>query len=54
MSGECQVNVKSQSELDIGGRETYLTLDLVLDLALSIVNCLVTILLGLPVIHCQN
>ena len=22
MSGECQVNVKSQSELDIGGRET--------------------------------
>ena len=21
MSGECQVNVKSQSELDIGGRE---------------------------------
>ena len=23
MSGECQVNVKSQSELDIGGRETY-------------------------------
>ena len=24
MSGECQVNVKSQSELDIGGRETCL------------------------------
>ena len=23
MSGECQVNVKSQSELDIGGRETF-------------------------------
>ena len=23
-SGECQVNVKSQSELDIGGRETFL------------------------------
>ena len=22
MSGECQVNVKSNSELDIGGRET--------------------------------
>ena len=22
MSGKCQVNVKSQSELDIGGRET--------------------------------
>ena len=22
MSGECQVHVKSQSELDIGGRET--------------------------------
>ena len=22
MSGECQVNVKSQSELDIGGRKT--------------------------------
>ena len=22
MSGECQVNIKSQSELDIGGRET--------------------------------
>ena len=22
MSGECPVNVKSQSELDIGGRET--------------------------------
>ena len=26
MSGECQVNVKSQSELDIGGRETCLPL----------------------------
>ena len=26
MSGECQVNVKSQSELDIGGRETCLFL----------------------------
>jgi len=25
MSGECQVNVKSQSELDIGGRETCLS-----------------------------
>ena len=25
-SGECQVNVKSQSELDIGGRETCLSL----------------------------
>ena len=25
MSGERQVNVKSQSELDIGGRETYLS-----------------------------
>ena len=24
MSGECQVNVKSQSELDISGRETCL------------------------------
>ena len=24
MLGECQVNVKSQSELDIGGRETCL------------------------------
>ena len=26
MSGKCQVNVKSQSELDIGGRETCLGL----------------------------
>ena len=26
MSVECQVNVKSQSELDIGGRETCLGL----------------------------
>ena len=26
MSGERQVNVKFQSELDIGGRETYQTL----------------------------
>ena len=26
MSVECQVNVKSQSELDIGGRETCLAL----------------------------
>ena len=26
MSVECQVNVKSQSELDIGGRETCLNL----------------------------
>ena len=26
MPGECQVNVKSQSELDIGGRETCLYL----------------------------
>ena len=26
MSVECQVNVKSQSELDIGGRETCFTL----------------------------
>ena len=26
MSGECQVNVKSQSELDIGGRETCFNL----------------------------
>ena len=26
MSVECQVNVKSQSELDIGGRETCLSL----------------------------
>ena len=26
MSMECQVNVKSQSELDIGGRETYYVL----------------------------
>ena len=25
MSGECQVNVKSLSELDIGGRETCLS-----------------------------
>ena len=25
MSGECQVNVKSQSEFDIGGRETCLS-----------------------------
>ena len=25
MSVECQVNIKSQSELDIGGRETCLT-----------------------------
>ena len=25
MSGECQVNVKSQSELDIGGRETCIS-----------------------------
>ena len=28
MSGECQVNVKSQSELDIGGRETCIVIDL--------------------------
>ena len=28
MSGECQVNVKSLSELDIGGRETCLSFDL--------------------------
>ena len=27
MSGECQVNVKSQSELDIGGRETCSVLE---------------------------
>ena len=27
MSGECQVNIKSQSELDIGGRETCNTLN---------------------------
>ena len=27
MSVECQVNVKSQSELDIGGRETCFTFD---------------------------
>ena len=26
MSGECQVNVKSQSELDIGGREPLVLL----------------------------
>ena len=26
MLGECQVNVKSQSELDIGGRETCIYL----------------------------
>ena len=26
MSGECQVNVKSQSELDIGGRENCCTI----------------------------
>ena len=26
VSGECQVNVKSQSELDIGGRETCISL----------------------------
>ena len=26
MSGECQVNVKSQSELDFGGRETFIYL----------------------------
>ena len=29
MSMECQVNVKSQSELDIGGRETCFTLNFV-------------------------
>ena len=29
MSGECQVNVKSQYELDIGGRETCFTLNFV-------------------------
>ena len=29
-SGECQVNVKSQTELDIGGNETCLTLFLFL------------------------
>ena len=27
MSVECQVNVKSQSELDIGGRETCLVFE---------------------------
>ena len=26
MSVECQVNIKSQSELDIGGRETCLSI----------------------------
>ena len=30
--GECQVNVKSQSELDIGGRETCLILNRYLQL----------------------
>ena len=28
MSMECQVNVKSQSELDIGGRETCLDINI--------------------------
>ena len=27
MSGECQVRVKSQSELDIGGHETCFNMD---------------------------
>ena len=35
MSGECQVNVKSQSELDIGGRETCSKLLLILVLLLK-------------------
>ena len=31
MSGECKVNVKAKSELDIGGRETCLIFILVED-----------------------
>ena len=35
-SGECQVNVKSQFELDIGGRETYVLIDIVPNLKTSL------------------
>ena len=40
MLGECQVNVKSQSELDIGGRKTCVSSFLALSqLSLSSLSC---------------
>ena len=43
MSMECQVNVKSQSELDIGGRETCWSCFFIEHDKVVVIGCAVTV-----------
>ena len=46
MSGECQVKVKSQSELDIGGRETCLSVLGIVVSYIGIIGAIAAFVLG--------
>ena len=54
MSVECQVNIKSQPELDIGGRETCYTLGVILTSALSLFFVRLPLLENDPVLEETN
>jgi len=46
MSVECQVNIKSQSELDIGGHETFHIIRVICSNSASPIIIIVTLITG--------